>query len=519
MRVRLRNVRGMDATDPAYGQALEEAAQVLAGGGLVAFPTETVYGLGASIYQEAAIRRIFAVKGRPADNPLIVHVLDVEEARRLCAAWPPAADAAAGAFWPGPLTLVLPRSRLVSDAVSAGLETVAVRAPAHRVARDLVARAGPLAAPSANSSGRPSPTRAEHVLEDLGDRVDLVIDDGPCQVGLESTVVDLTGPRPVVLRPGGVAVESLREVLGEIEIAQAVLDAGAEAPREARSPGMKYRHYAPATRLVVVRLGPTRNVQAAILGVRREVERLRREGLKVGVLGADEVCGAVEADAAVSLGPYSDPVRAAARLFQALREVDEAKVDVVVAHTYPHFGFGIAVTNRLLRAASELRDLPDAAGADAPPRRVLFVCTGNTCRSPMAAAVLRDMAKREGLDLEVRSAGTAAFDGQPAADDAVQVLGERGAELREHRARRLRPEDVAWADLILAMTRAQRDRLRDEHPDAAGKIFTLAEYAEGTQRDVEDPVGLGREAYRFTLQQIEEYLRKAAARWRRGKGA
>ncbi|HEX6988920.1 MAG TPA: L-threonylcarbamoyladenylate synthase [Bacillota bacterium] len=523
MKVRLHSVRGVDREHPGYRRAIREGAEILKGGGLVAFPTETVYGLGALIAVPGAVERIFTAKGRPADNPLIVHVGGSADARRLCGAWPPAAQAAADAFWPGPLTLILPRGADVPDAVSAGLPTVAVRAPAHRVARDLIELAGPVAAPSANPSGRPSPTRAEHVLAELGDRVDLVIDDGPTPVGLESTVVDLTGPRPVLLRPGGVALDSLREVLGDVDTPTAAASPegeGGSTVLAARSPGTRYRHYAPATPLVVVRLGRERDLQAATTGVRDEVRRQRRAGRRVAVLGADEVCRAVgaEADAAVMLGPYADPVQAARRLFEGLRRVDAAAVDRAVAHTYPALGVGLAVNDRLLRAATEIRDASPAASPQ-PPRRILMVCTGNTCRSPMAAALLRALAEAAGYEVDVRSAGVAAIEGSPPAREAVEVLATRGIALEGHRSRRLSADDVAWADVILTMTAHQRDQVRALYPEAGDRIQTLGRYAAGSESDIEDPIGGDAARYRATLAAIEGLLRRLLTRWRHGKGS
>ncbi|MCS7034983.1 MAG: L-threonylcarbamoyladenylate synthase [Phycisphaerae bacterium] len=223
---------------------IEQAVQILRGGGLVAFPTETVYGLGADATSEAAVQRVFLVKGRPATNPLIVHVYSSSIARRYVADWPPQAERLAQRFWPGPLTLVLPRRPSIADAVTAGLPTVAVRVPDHPMALSLLrAFDGPVAAPSANRSTRLSPTTAQHVREELGESVDLILDGGPCQVGIESTVIDLTSAPPRVLRPGRVTVEALRAEIGDVEAPRLVADPS----RPATSPGQQQRHYAPTT--------------------------------------------------------------------------------------------------------------------------------------------------------------------------------------------------------------------------------------------------------------------------------
>jgi L-threonylcarbamoyladenylate synthase len=231
------------------GEALARAAEVLRAGGLVAFPTETVYGLGADALDPAAVRRIYEAKGRPGYNPLIVHVADAGAARELAAVWPAAAERLAAAFWPGPLTLVVPKAAHVPDEVTAGLSTVALRVPSHPVALALLRAAGiPLAAPSANRSTAVSPTRAEHVVRGLGARVDLVLDGGPCPVGIESTVVSLAGPVPTILRPGTLSADAIAAVAGEVAPASTAAEEDEEAARP--SPGMMDRHYAPEAELV-----------------------------------------------------------------------------------------------------------------------------------------------------------------------------------------------------------------------------------------------------------------------------
>lgn len=368
--------------DPA---AISEAAAVLRRGGLVAFPTETVYGLGAAGLDPVAVARIFLAKGRPPSSPLILHVVDVAQARSLVSAMPEAALRLAARFWPGPLTLVLPRGPAVPDVVAAGGPTVGMRAPDHRVAQGLIIAARvPIAAPSANLSGRPSPTTAAHVLSDLDGRVDVILDAGPTALGVPSTVLDLTASPPRILRSGAISAAALREVVGEV----------AAAPCAS---------------------GP---------------------------------------------GPCQDGPR---------------------------------------------------------PRRLLFVCSGNTCRSPMAAALAGRPAAASppgaAPAVEVASAGLAARPGEPPSAHAVAAMGERGIDLGGHRARRLDAGLVAWADLILTMTADHRRAVTQSFPAAAGRTFTLAEYAGGSpDADVPDPIGGPLDDYRRCADALAGYVARAVER-------
>ncbi len=324
----------IDAVYPDAG-AVARAAAVLRGGGLVAFPTETVYGLGASALDAAAVARIFAAKGRPSNNPLIVHVADAEDVARVAAAWPAAAARLAECFWPGPLTLVLPRRYDVPDVVTAGGPTVAVRVPAHAVARALIRAAGvPIAAPSANRSGYISPTRAEHVLHGLAGRIDLVLDAGPVPGGIESTVLDLTNDPPRLLRPGLVSPAEIEAIVGPI--ARPVLK---EAPPAGPllSPGMLSRHYAPRTPLEL----------AEDDGAAR-VEELRRAGLRVGWLTFDER----EVAGVTGMAMPRDAVGYAARLYAALHALDGAGLDRIIVARPPESEEWLAVRDRLRRAAA-----------------------------------------------------------------------------------------------------------------------------------------------------------------------
>lgn len=328
-------------------EAVAQAARVLREGGLVGMPTETVYGLGANALDEAAVRAIFAAKGRPADNPLIVHVASPEAAGPLCHI-SPAARALMDRFCPGPLTLLLPKKPCLPDVVNAGLPSVAVRIPSHPVAQRLLrACALPVAAPSANTSGKPSPTTALHVYHDLRGRLSIILDGGECQVGLESTVVDMTADVPTVLRPGGVTPEMLACVLPEVRVADSVLRPLRDGER-ALSPGMRYRHYAPGGQLTLV-TGREENVCAACMARYREAVA---EGRSARILAFEEHLAHYEGAQVLSIGSLAQPETVAHRLFAVLRRMDEEGVEALTCEVLPPEGIGLAIMNRLSRAAA-----------------------------------------------------------------------------------------------------------------------------------------------------------------------
>ena len=317
------------------------AARVIIAGGLLGIPTETVYGLGANGLDAAAVGAIFAAKGRPQDNPLILHVPDAGWLERYCTDVSPVAYALADQFWPGPLTMILRRKPLVPDAVTAGLDTVGMRCPDCAVTREIIARADvPVAAPSGNASGRPSPTTAAAMLEDMDGKIDAIVDAGPCQVGVESTIVDLTVTPPRLLRPGGVTLEELEDALGEVAVDEAVrrLMAPGEQPK---APGMKYRHYAPQAPVTVVRGDPDETAGYIVA----------RMGERSGVICFDEYAGYFRGHLVEAIGPAADQAQQARRIFDALRAFDHADVTDIWAQSPTDTGLGLAVTNRLNKAA------------------------------------------------------------------------------------------------------------------------------------------------------------------------
>ncbi len=335
--------------DPSSPDAdlIRVAADVIRRGGTVAFPTETVYGLGSDALNPEAVMKIFKAKNRPLDNPIIVHICRFRDVNLLASNIPRRLDILAERFWPGPLTVILKASDIVPRVTTGGLDTVAVRMPRHRVALALIRESGtPIAAPSANLAGRPSPTSDRHVIEDLAGRIDVILAAGSTPVGVESTVIDMTGKTPTVLRPGGVPVEDLRAVLGRVNIHPSILSRGLMEPEKPLSPGMKYRHYAPRAEMVLVE-GEDGSV---IKKIRELIDEYVVQGKRVGVLTFDENLDAYSRAIIKSLGSRRQPETAARRIFNLLREFDREDVDVIIAEGMPEKGLGLAVMNRLRKA-------------------------------------------------------------------------------------------------------------------------------------------------------------------------
>ena len=336
---------------------IRRAGEIIKKGGLVAFPTETVYGLGGDAFNPESARKIYAAKGRPSDNPLIVHIHNVDSLKGLSSQIPDAAYRLAEVFWPGPLTMILRKKKEVPGETTGGLDTVAVRYPDHPVALALIREAGGfVAAPSANTSGRPSPTVGRYVYEDLAGRIDMLLDAGPVGIGVESTIVDLTEETPTILRPGYVTPEMLQGVLSRVRLDPA-LEGGGESLRP-KAPGMKYRHYAPKAEVFIV----DGSLEKVSTGLLNEIEKKRSEGFRTGIIVSEETAdrlselcrqqGRRPADCIRLMGRIGDEKYAARTLFRHLREFDEEKCDYVFAEAMPETGLGLAVMNRLKKAAA-----------------------------------------------------------------------------------------------------------------------------------------------------------------------
>lgn len=327
--------------------AAEEAGRILAEGGLVAFPTETVYGLGADGLNETAAKRIYAAKGRPSDNPLILHITSMEELVPLVREIPETAKALAEAFWPGPMTMIFQKSDLVPYGTTGGLDTVAVRMPSHPVARAVIKAAGtPIAAPSANTSGRPSPTKASHVVEDMDGKIDMIVDGGEVGIGLESTIIDVSEDTPTILRPGYITKEMLEQVIGGVALDRASLRQMAPGVHP-KAPGMKYRHYAPKAELTIYR----GSVPAAARAINEALRTAAAEGKRAGVICTEESAGLYEAPVKKIIGTRTQPETIAHNLYDVLRAFDEEAVDCIFSESFDDSPLSGAIMNRLTKAA------------------------------------------------------------------------------------------------------------------------------------------------------------------------
>ncbi|MGD9567622.1 MAG: L-threonylcarbamoyladenylate synthase [Sedimentibacter sp.] len=327
---------------------IKEAAQIINKGGIVVFPTETVYGIGADALNDEAVDKIFKAKGRPQDNPLIVHIAEFDDLYNLIETVPASAKMLGQKYWPGPLTMILYKKSILSDKITAGLNTAAIRLPVNKIALALIKESKkPIAAPSANLSGKPSPTDASHCIEDLMGKVDMIIDGGNTDIGLESTVVDMTSEIPMILRPGGVTREDIVSVLGECEYDPAIIKANEKIVP--KSPGQKYRHYSPKARVILYK-GQVENIARKI---NEDYEKFKEQGLKVGILSTAQTEGHYSGKLTILCGDRTKPLTISSNLFRNLRDFDHMGVDIILAEAVDEKELGKAIMNRLGKASSE----------------------------------------------------------------------------------------------------------------------------------------------------------------------
>lgn len=346
METELLNIESVSSEQKAA--ALRKAGEIIREGGLVAFPTETVYGLGADALNAEAAAKIYAAKGRPSDNPLIVHIHDISQVYEIAEEVPDEAKAVMEKFWPGPLTIILNKKSCVPDGTTGGLHTVAIRMPSHPIARDFIRESGRMiAAPSANTSGRPSPTLASHVYEDMQGRIPLILDGGAVGIGIESTIIDMSTGIPTILRPGYITKDMLEEVLPEVKIDPAVSGRTMKKDVVAKAPGMKYRHYAPKADLSIIE-GNEEDVVACINHLTDEAVA---KGLKVGVIATDETKARYAHADVLSIGSREEEETIAHHLYEVLRDFDDDRVDVIYSEAFYTPRMGQAIMNRLLKAA------------------------------------------------------------------------------------------------------------------------------------------------------------------------
>lgn len=332
--------------DKFEAKELEEAIHILRKGGLVAFPTETVYGLGADALNEEAAKKIYTAKGRPSDNPLIIHIADKKALEVLAGEVPKVAEQLIDAFWPGPLTIIFKKSDKVPMGTTGGLNTVAIRLPEEPISHALIKESGVyIAAPSANTSGRPSPTRAKHVIDDLNGKIDMIIDGGPVGIGLESTIIDVTSNIPTILRPGFITKDMIETVIGEVEVDQAILGLGSDV--KPKAPGMKYKHYAPKGDITIFE----GNLEDVIMEINQRAKQKIEDGIKVGVIATDETICSYDYGIVKSIGSRQDNNSIARSMFALLREFDDLEVECIYTESFRDAGLGQAIMNRLLKAA------------------------------------------------------------------------------------------------------------------------------------------------------------------------
>ena len=485
-------------------EQIAAAGEMIKAGGLVAFPTETVYGLGGNALDPNASAKIYAAKGRPQDNPLIVHIADKEKVWDLTPEVPLKAERLMDAFWPGPLTMILERSEIVPLETTGGLETVAVRMPSHKVARELIRAAGGyVAAPSANLSGHPSPTTAAHVINDLSGKIDCIIDGGDDEIGLASTFIVLTVDPPAILRPGYITQEDIESVIG---LALAGSSESIEEDEAApKAPGMKYRHYAPKAELVIVDGEETAMIN--------EIQDLARQGAAdghvIGIIASAETMGCYDIGIVKSLGSRLNQEEIARNLYRILREFDDnEQVDLIYSESFRSEGFGVAIMNRLRKAAGGRIIEAETKNRRVDIHRIVFVSNEDVTCGPMAAAVLASKDEMEGMSIESR--GMSVLFPEPLNPKVEAIMASHGLHMEGYQAAQLEEGDITPDTLFITMNTKLKEQMLKKYRGKISYIYTLSEYIGEPENEVELPYGEDLSAYAEFYDKIDEKLDKIA---------
>ncbi len=476
---------------------MQEAGDLIAAGELVAFPTETVYGLGGDALDPEASKKIYSAKGRPSDNPLIVHISDFSDLERIAKTVPEDARKLSDAFWPGPLTMIVEKGDTVPYATTGGMDTVAVRMPNHPIALDLIRRSGCLiAAPSANTSGRPSPTEAAHVAEDLSGKIAMIIDGGSVGIGIESTIIDLTEDTPMVLRPGYITPQMLSKVLGK----EVIIDPGiiaADDTRKPKAPGMKYKHYAPKADMAIVD-GTRKHVIAKINEL---VASHRDDGKKIAVIATEETKQFYDADVVLSMGSRADEDSIAHELYRILRDCDELDVDVIFSESFSTPRIGQAIMNRMLKAAGH-----QVIDTHVKYDKIIFVAQTGTCREQMAKGIMNDFVLKVPMEIEAR--GLVVQFPEPVNQKAEAVLISNGISTEGMVSTQLEESDITESTMVFTMESSQRERIIESFADIdPEQVFVLSQYV-GDELEILDPYGGTLQSYGLCYESLRATLKK-----------